>query len=167
MNGVKEFCGKPILVYSIEAALESGCFEEVMVSTDDEEIADDAEEVILKAYEENPDAGLIAFSLIRKDYDKTYPERKSNLGFKQILRTSSQQITFSRRMLEKYGIRFDEKMGSGTGNGGGEENKFMLGWRKAGADMIYCPDVIREKANGSVAMMHATSRTSVGLKGVF
>lgn len=35
----KEFCGKPILAYSIEAALESGAFDEVMVSTDDEEIA--------------------------------------------------------------------------------------------------------------------------------
>ncbi len=38
-KNVKEFCGKPILFYSIEAALESGCFDEVMVSTDDEEIA--------------------------------------------------------------------------------------------------------------------------------
>ncbi len=35
----KEFLGKPILCYSIEAALASGIFEEVMVSTDDEEIA--------------------------------------------------------------------------------------------------------------------------------
>lgn len=34
----KEFLGKPILCYSIEAALSSGLFEEVMVSTDDEEI---------------------------------------------------------------------------------------------------------------------------------
>lgn len=38
-KNVKEFCGKPILLYSIEAALSSGCFDEVMVSTDDEEIA--------------------------------------------------------------------------------------------------------------------------------
>ncbi len=36
----KEFCGKPILAYSIEAALGSGAFDEVMVSTDDDEIAD-------------------------------------------------------------------------------------------------------------------------------
>jgi len=35
----KDFLGKPILCYSIEAALSSGIFEEVMVSTDDEEIA--------------------------------------------------------------------------------------------------------------------------------
>lgn len=35
----KDFLGKPIMCYSIEAALASGLFEEVMVSTDDEEIA--------------------------------------------------------------------------------------------------------------------------------
>lgn len=38
-KNIKEFCGKPIIAYSIEAALESGMFEEVMVSTDDDEIA--------------------------------------------------------------------------------------------------------------------------------
>ena len=34
------FMGKPIIAYSIEAALQSGLFDEVMVSTDDEEIAE-------------------------------------------------------------------------------------------------------------------------------
>lgn len=38
-KNIKEFLGKPIICYSIEAALASGIFEEVMVSTDDEEIA--------------------------------------------------------------------------------------------------------------------------------
>lgn len=38
-KNIKEFCGKPIIAYSIQAALESKLFEEVMVSTDDEEIA--------------------------------------------------------------------------------------------------------------------------------
>lgn len=38
-KNIKDFCGKPIIAYSIEAALESGLFDEVMVSTDDEEIA--------------------------------------------------------------------------------------------------------------------------------
>ncbi|EKE02077.1 MAG: CMP-N-acetylneuraminic acid synthetase NeuA2 [uncultured bacterium] len=37
-KNIKEFCGKPIIAYSIEAALESSCFSEVMVSTDDNEI---------------------------------------------------------------------------------------------------------------------------------
>ena len=39
-KNIREFCGKPILAYSIEAAISSGMFDTVMVSTDDEEIAD-------------------------------------------------------------------------------------------------------------------------------
>lgn len=38
-KNIKKFCGKPIIAYSIEAALNSGIFDEVMVSTDSEEIA--------------------------------------------------------------------------------------------------------------------------------
>ena len=39
-KNVKPFLGKPMLAYPIKAALETGLFEEVMVSTDDEEIAE-------------------------------------------------------------------------------------------------------------------------------
>ena len=39
-KNIKEFNGKPIIAYSIEAAIGSGVFDEVMVSTDDEEIAE-------------------------------------------------------------------------------------------------------------------------------
>ncbi len=38
-KNIKDFLGKPILAYSIEAAVASNEFDEVMVSTDDEEIA--------------------------------------------------------------------------------------------------------------------------------
>ena len=38
-KNIKPFMGKPIIAYSIEAALQSGLFDEVMVSTDDQEIA--------------------------------------------------------------------------------------------------------------------------------
>lgn len=112
------------------------------ICDDDEVMTDDGEEKILRAYNENLGAGFIAFALIRKDCGKTYPAGKKSLGFKQILKTSSLQITFSRYLLGRYNIFFDEKMGSGTGNGGGEENRFMLDWRKAGVKMLYYPDVI-------------------------
>ena len=38
-KNIKEFCGKPIIAYAIEAAKKSGIFKEVMVSTDSLEIA--------------------------------------------------------------------------------------------------------------------------------
>ena len=42
-KNIKEFMGKPMLAYAIQAALDSKIFDEVMVSTDDKEIADIAQ----------------------------------------------------------------------------------------------------------------------------
>lgn len=44
-KNIKEFCGEPMIAYPIRAALESGIFDEVMVSTDDGEIAHIAKEL--------------------------------------------------------------------------------------------------------------------------
>ena len=43
-KNVKDFCGRPMIAWSIEAALGSGCFERVIVSTDNDEIAEVAVE---------------------------------------------------------------------------------------------------------------------------
>ncbi len=43
-KNIKDLCGKPLMAYTIEAALESGEFEEVMVSTDSEKYAEIARE---------------------------------------------------------------------------------------------------------------------------
>ena len=42
-KNIKIFNGKPIIAYSIEAALASGCFGKVIVSTDDSEISEVAQ----------------------------------------------------------------------------------------------------------------------------
>jgi N-acylneuraminate cytidylyltransferase len=42
-KNIKNFAGQPIIKYSIDAALDAGCFDEVMVSTDDREIAEAVE----------------------------------------------------------------------------------------------------------------------------
>ena len=38
-KNIKDFCGKPIIYYSIKAAIEANIFEHIVVSTDDEEIS--------------------------------------------------------------------------------------------------------------------------------
>lgn len=38
-KNIKPFCGRPMIAWSIRAALESGCFDRIVISTDDEEIA--------------------------------------------------------------------------------------------------------------------------------
>jgi N-acylneuraminate cytidylyltransferase len=44
-KNIRDFLGQPIICYSIKAALDAGIFDEIMVSTDDDEIA----EIALKA----------------------------------------------------------------------------------------------------------------------
>lgn len=39
-KNIKLFCGKPMIAWSIEAARQSGCFDQIVVSTDDAEIAE-------------------------------------------------------------------------------------------------------------------------------
>ena len=39
-KNIKAFSGRPIISWSIKAAYESGCFDKIIVSTDDDEIAD-------------------------------------------------------------------------------------------------------------------------------
>ena len=43
-KNIRNFCGKPIIAWSIEAAAASHCFERIVVSTDDDEIAAVAEQ---------------------------------------------------------------------------------------------------------------------------
>lgn len=43
-KNIREFCGRPIIGYSIQAAKDAGVFDTVMVSTDSEEIADIAKQ---------------------------------------------------------------------------------------------------------------------------
>ena len=38
-KNIRDFCGKPMIAWSIEAAKASACFDQIIVSTDDEEIA--------------------------------------------------------------------------------------------------------------------------------
>lgn len=42
-KNIKPFCGKPMIAWSIAAARQSGCFDRIIVSTDDDEIAAVAE----------------------------------------------------------------------------------------------------------------------------
>jgi pseudaminic acid cytidylyltransferase len=48
-KNIRDFAGQPIIKYSIGAALDAGCFDEVMVSTDDREIAEIAKSFGAKA----------------------------------------------------------------------------------------------------------------------
>ena len=112
------------------------------VCDDDQTVTDDGEDVICEAYKKHSDASVICFALIREDCDKKYLNQEQIMSFKQILRTNSLQITFRRKDILEKGIQFDNMLGSGTGNGGGEENKFLFDCKNAGLKLHYHPEII-------------------------
>ena len=113
-----------------------------LICDDDEVLADSYEEYILTAYNNLPQAGIITFPFHRIDKPAFFSNKQSAIGFKDIMRTASIQITFKLSLISEHTIFFDEKMGSGTGNGGGEENKFLYDYYKKGVKMYYVPDYI-------------------------
>ena len=81
-KNIKLFLGKPIIAYSIKAAIQSGLFDEVMVSTDDKEIADIAKKYGAKVpfmrSEKNSDNFATTFDAI-EEVISAY--RKENIEF--------------------------------------------------------------------------------------
>ena len=108
-----------------------------LLCDDDEILYDNYANLIESAFKENPDADLIAFAL---DYsDKKYPKKKKKIGYLSALKISSVQIAFRRKAIIENNIVFDERLGAGTGNGAGEEQKFLYDCIKAGLNIIFLP----------------------------
>ncbi len=101
-----------------------------LLCDDDEGLVDDYESIIINAFEKTPSADIIAFNILRPT-KKPY-ETIHKLNFVESLMVSSVHITFRRERILMNRISFDVLLGSGTGNGGGEDTKFMRDCRKKG-----------------------------------
>ena len=115
-----------------------------LLCDDDEVFAPDYEEKILDAYAQNPRADIVIFKMI--DRPPSFPDKVMELKFPKTMKVSSWQISFRRESLLKSGVRFDELLGAGTGNGAEEELKFLLDSQKAGLKIYYVPAQIAKVA---------------------
>lgn len=95
-----------------------------LISDNDEMFTNDVDKIIIKAYKDIPEADIIIFEIS----NRVSKLRKGIYKLKrlELLRVSSLQITFKRKSIVNNNLYFDEKLGAGTGNGAGEENKFLL-----------------------------------------
>lgn len=73
-KNIREFCGKPLIAYSIEAAKNSGLFDHVIVSTDDAEIR----EIALKYGAETP---FVRPAELANDHATTVPVIKQAVSW--------------------------------------------------------------------------------------
>lgn len=128
-----------------------------LVCDDDERLEDNYFSMINEGYETYPDADVILFSINVGHHE--FPSVSKKVDFKTLLRSNSPQITFKRDVINKRGISFDVKMGSGTGNGGGEEIKFLLDCRKKGLKMFYHPNCIATVQQNESQWFHGYTDT--------
>ena len=115
-----------------------------LLCDDDEEFVDGYESGILDAYARLPQADVIIFKMLNRP--ASFPDKVMELKFPKTMKVSSWQISFRRESLLRTGVRFDERMGAGTGNGAEEELKFLTDCRNAGLRIFYVPYAIASVA---------------------
>lgn len=111
----------------------------LVVADDDEKFQNYYPEIILKSYLENPSADVILFNIYSNRNLRSPIKKKRKVWYLHAMRISSQQITFKRESIKKDNIRFDITMGAGSGNGGGEENRFLFDCLKYRLKLIHLP----------------------------
>lgn len=111
-----------------------------LICDDDEVLENNYEQVILNAFASSKNTDIIAFKL--NYFKKKFGDTPCRIGRFLSGRISSVQIAFWRTRILSTGILFDEKMGSGSGNGAGEENKFLFQLISHGMNMMYQPLLI-------------------------
>lgn len=115
-----------------------------LLCDDDEVFVPEYEARILDAYAQLPQADVIIFKMV--DRPPSFADRVTRLRFPQTMKVSSWQISFRRERLLAAGVRFDELLGAGSGNGAEEELKFLTDCEKAGLVIYYVPTEIASVA---------------------
>ncbi|MBQ8236642.1 MAG: glycosyltransferase [Oscillospiraceae bacterium] len=108
-----------------------------LLCDDDEIFVPGYEKKILRAFEELPQADVIIFRMV--NYPCPFGGQVRRLKFPQTMHVASWQISFRRESLLRTGVRFDELLGAGSGNGAEEELKFLLDCQRAGLQIWYAP----------------------------
>lgn len=125
------------LTKSRNMAIEQSLADVNLLCDDDEVFVEGYEEKILRAYGDNPRADVIIFKMVNRE--SAFPDETLRLRFPKTMHVSSWQISFRRQRLLESGVRFDELLGAGTGNGAEEELKFLCDCEKAGLKIFYVP----------------------------
>lgn len=145
------------LTKSRNFAIRNSTADVCLLCDDDEEFKTGYESKILRAYEKIGDADVIIFDIGNRP--AKFPKKVRRLGYFDLMKVSSWQISFRRESILKNDISFDEDMGAGTPNGAEEEFKFLNDCRKAGLKIYYVPAVIADVAQESSTWFNGYDRT--------
>lgn len=127
-----------------------------LLCDDDEVFSSNYEEAILRSFEQLPDADIIAFNVRNK---VTRIKKQCRVHFFQSLKLASYQLAFRRNAILTHEVSFDPYMGAGSGNGCGEENKFLIDCLKKGLKIYFVPEIIAELQESSSTWFHGYDET--------
>ncbi len=128
-----------------------------LLCDDDEVFEEDYISIIVTSFEELEDADIIAFDV---NYKMTRLKPKlQKVCWLNSLKLSSVQLAFRRERIIEKKIYFDSNMGAGSGNGCGEENKFLWDSLKNGLCIYYVPKTIASLSQGDSSWFNAYDET--------
>ena len=129
------------LARSRNHALDLARGEICLISDDDLEYEEDIEEIVTRAFKENPTADIITFQIETPEGKpfNSYPEKSFWHNKRTIMRVASVEIAFRRASIEKKQLRFDENFGLGAMFPTGEENIFLSDALDHGLKLLYLP----------------------------
>lgn len=128
-----------------------------LLSDDDEMFVEDYEKIIKDTFQSMPDADVIAFNVLNKE-TRLQPVVQ-RLSYLNTLKIASYQISFRRESVLNADVWFDPFMGAGSGNGCGEENKFLLDCLRRGLKLYFHPATIAELRSESSTWFFGYDRT--------
>ena len=123
-----------------------------LICDDDEILSDDYPDQIIKAFEKNKNASIIAFQI--SDSGKTFPKRKKKIGYIGALKLASWQLAFRKKDITSKNIQFDETLGSGVSKAGGEENLFVYTCLRNNLHVIFEPITLGKMIEGQSQWFH-------------
>lgn len=115
-----------------------------ILSDDDEVFEKGYSDIVLEAYNKKNTASVIAFNVHRINYrmKKKYYKITKFKEASQYRSYASPMLTFRLSAIRSYSVMFDEKFGSGSLWGGGEENLFLNDIRSFKLKIYECPDYL-------------------------
>lgn len=128
---------------SRNAAIENSGADICVIADDDLIYKDDYAKTILNAYQEHPDADVIAFDVPSTNEDRpTSILRKTKVGLLQSMKLASFQLSFKRKSILENDILFNDLFGAGSIFTCGEENIWLSRCLERGLKIRYISEEI-------------------------
>ncbi len=113
----------------------------LLITDDDVELLDGFSDIILEAFDKNPEADIITFQCLNEHGEKRKNYRDSAFwhNLRSLMQVSSVEIALRRQSLEQKSLVFDRRFGIGSQIPTGGETVFLCDALKQRFKILYLP----------------------------